>query len=122
MVAPQGGSVQVQDLAKRVLDADQPEMKQLTNWLKSWGSSVPATGGQTPGSAGAQRLDALKQVKGTAFDKQWLQDMIEHHKGELQLASAEQANGANPDSKALAIRLGSTEQGEIDEMTQLLGH
>lgn len=122
LVAQQGGSVKVADLAKRVLDADQPEVKQLTSWLGQWGSNVPATAGPAAGSTGAQRLDALKQVKGADFDKQWLAAVIEHHRGELILANTELSSGVSPDAKALATRLLSTEQSEIDEMTQQQSH
>lgn len=120
LVVPQGAGQSVQDLAKRVLDENLPEQRQLNGWLKSWGTEAPSTGGQTPGAAGAQKLDALKQLHGADFDKQWLSAMIDQHKAELQLANAEQSNGANPDAKALALRLISVNQGEIEEMSQLL--
>lgn len=122
LVTQQGGSAKVQDLAKRVLDADQPAVKQLGSWLTQWGSDVPATSGPIQGSTGAQHLDALKQAKGPDFDKLWLSTMIEQHKGELLLASTELSAGSNADAKALATRVASTEQAEIDEMTALLPH
>lgn len=121
LVAQQGGSAKVTDLAKRMLDADQPEVKQLASWLGQWGADVPAAG-PAAGSTGAQHLDALKQVKGADFDKQWLAAAIEQHRGELILANSELSSGTSPDAKALATRLLSTEQSEIDEMTQLQSH
>lgn len=120
LVASQGGSKQVADIAKRVQDTDQQEVSQLGTWLSAWGASTPSTG-QNSGDASAQTLAQLKQVHGADFDKQWLQAMIAQHTNELALAGTEQSSGANPEAKALAQRLTATDQQDIQQLTPLLG-
>ena len=44
----------------------------------------------------------LETLKGAAFDTLWLQSMIGHHQGAIEMAKAELANGQNVDAKQLA--------------------
>ena len=44
----------------------------------------------------------LESLKGAEFDTLWLQSMIGHHQGAIEMAKAEVANGENVDAKGLA--------------------
>jgi hypothetical protein len=46
--------------------------------------------------------------------------MIAHHQGAIQMAKQEQTVGVHPDAKALAGRIATSQQGEIDTMNKLL--
>jgi uncharacterized protein (DUF305 family) len=51
----------------------------------------------------------------------FLQMMIKHHEGAIQMARTEQANGQNADAIALARQIESAQTNEISVMKRLLG-
>jgi uncharacterized protein (DUF305 family) len=55
------------------------------------------------------------------FDKLWLESMISHHQGAIEMAKAEITNGDNVDAKALAKNIVTTQEAEIGRMKQMLG-
>ncbi len=73
-----------------------------------------------PGMMSGADMAKLKAATGKDFDKQFLQMMIVHHRGAIQMAQAEQAHGANPDAKALAGRIIKNQQAEIATMRKML--
>ena len=78
-------------------------MRRADNSACSLVSPHPATGAtRRKPRIGLANLTA---ATGKDFDKQFLQMMIVHHRGAIQMAQAEQAHGANPDAKALAGRI-----------------
>jgi uncharacterized protein (DUF305 family) len=135
---------QVTDLAQRIGAAQQPEIDTMTGWLREWGAEVPPAGstGAMPGMDGMdhsgmdhrgtdgmsgmagmmtpEQMGRLSQASGAEFDRMFLQSMIEHHRGALEMAEAELANGSDPRATALARTIIDTQQAEIDEMDQLL--
>ena len=50
-------------------------------------------------------MDELDQTQGTAFQEMWLEMMIEHHEGAIEMAELEVASGQNPDAIDLAERI-----------------
>jgi uncharacterized protein (DUF305 family) len=50
----------------------------------------------------------------------FLQMMIGHHKGAIEMARTELRDGVNPDAKALAQKIIDGQQAEITTMEQLL--
>ena len=63
----------------------------------------------------------LQTLKGEEFDTLWLESMISHHQGAIEMAKAEVANGQNVDVKGMAQTMVDTQQGEIGQMKQMLG-
>ena len=63
----------------------------------------------------------LASLNGAEFDTLWLQSMIGHHQGAIEMAKAEIANGENVDAIGLAKTIVDTQQAEIDQMKQMLG-
>jgi uncharacterized protein (DUF305 family) len=47
--------------------------------------------------------------------------MISHHQGALDMANTEVKNGKDPDAIAMAKKMASAQQGEIDQMVKMLG-
>jgi uncharacterized protein (DUF305 family) len=64
------------------------------------------------------RLDSLK---GASFDMLWLQSMISHHQGAIEMAKTEIADGKSADLITLAKNIVAAQQAEIDQMKQMLG-
>jgi uncharacterized protein (DUF305 family) len=123
---------QVKQLAGQVKAAQDPEIQTMTGWLTAWGkpttapSGMPgmdmggASHGAMPGMMADADMAKLKAASGKDFDKQFCTMMIAHHQGAIQMARQEQTAGANPDAKALAGRIITGQQAEIDTMNTIL--
>jgi uncharacterized protein (DUF305 family) len=77
--------------------------------------------GSMPGMMTSDDMTKLGQVKGAAFDRLWLQMMIQHHQGAVEMAKTELQQGASNEAKQLAQQIIDTQQKEIATMSQLLG-
>ncbi|MDQ0382006.1 DUF305 domain-containing protein [Amycolatopsis thermophila] len=121
---------QVKDLASRIERAQDPEIQQMQGWLTQWNaamSTMPSMSGMhmpstssMPGMMSDADMQMLEHASGAEFDKMWLQMMVEHHQGAVEMARTELANGANADAKALAQAIIDAQTAEITEMQQLL--
>ena len=66
-------------------------------------------------------MTKLGSLNGPEFDKLWLESMISHHQGAIEMAKAEIANGENVDAKRLAQTIIDTQQAELGQMKQMQG-
>ncbi|MFJ2903780.1 DUF305 domain-containing protein [Streptomyces sp. NPDC087212] len=128
LAAGRASSAQVKKLAVRIEKAQDPEIATMSGWLKAWGEQVPGTGtaahlGHTgmPGMMGEAAMDALEKASGTDFDERFLTLMVEHHRGAVEMASAERAKGAYGPATELADAIADAQSAEISEMNGLLG-
>jgi uncharacterized protein (DUF305 family) len=126
LVQGRTSNAKVLDLASRIDKAQDPEIRTMTEWLNSWGAQVHTTGmpGMDHGSdmAGMSdaEMDMLKQAKDADFDKMFLDMMIKHHQGAIDMSKAELQQGKNTDAKKLAQQIIDSQQAEITEMQALL--
>jgi uncharacterized protein (DUF305 family) len=116
----------VKQLATAVKAAQEPEIKQLTSWLTDWGKPVPTTehhghgSDEMPGIMTEDELSDLGNTTGTAFDRRWIQLMIEHHQGAIAMAKTEQTTGKYPAAITLAQQIQSAQTAEISTLQRLL--
>jgi uncharacterized protein (DUF305 family) len=134
LASQRAGSSQVKDLAARIQAAQQPEIAQMSGWLRAWNAPVPSAdspmggmgqmhngaSGAMPGMMSSDQMQQLAQSTGIAFDRMFLQKMIAHHRGAVTMARTELGEGQNPDARQLAQRIIDTQQREITEMQSLL--
>lgn len=116
---------QVKDLATRIQAAQQPEIDQMRRLLAAWG--VPANpggmgpmGGMMGGMGGMGPGQGPGMMTGTTFDRMFLQSMIVHHQGAIDMSNTELAQGSNPETRELAQKIINAQQAEINEMQTLL--
>jgi len=119
-------------LAKQIKAAQDPEIEQMTSWLKSWGQKVPGmtmsgthdmTGMNdmmTDGMMSEMDMTKLAQSTGPSFDRLWLEMMVLHHQGAVTMAKAELVDGKNSGAKTLAQNIITGQQTEIDKMNALV--
>lgn len=62
----------------------------------------------------------LEGLSGEEFDAAFLEGMIAHHQGAVEMAEAELADGENPGALALAEKIISDQEAEITEMKEML--
>ena len=130
MAQTQASDPEVTALAADIEAAQGPEIEQMSGWLTSWGEEVPATDGgamggmgtgEMPGMMTGGQMSRLGKASGADFDRMWLQMMIRHHQGAVEMAKAEQRDGRNPDAVALAKRIEAAQTAEISRMQERLG-
>jgi uncharacterized protein (DUF305 family) len=81
---------------------------------------TPMGGMPMQGMMTQEQMQQLGAQSGPGFDRMFLQMMIEHHTGAVQMAQIEQAQGLNPQAKELAGTIADDQQREIAEMQALL--
>lgn len=117
---------EVRKLAEQIEGAQDPEIATMTGWLEKWGAEPSgmdhgAMGGDMPGMMTDEDMAELKKSTGAAFDRIFMEMMIRHHKGAIEMAKTELNDGENSDAKKLAQDIIDAQQAEIDTMNDLLG-
>ena len=125
----------VQQLADDILMAQGPEIETMVDWLNEWDQPVPETmrdhanahgngsaemDSDMPGMMSAEEMEALENAPDGEFESLWLELMIQHHEGAIEMAQTEQADGEYPAAVDLAESIESSQQDEISVMQGLL--
>jgi uncharacterized protein (DUF305 family) len=114
---------EVKELAAKIKADQEQEIKTMQSWLQAWNQAAPTGNGmdhEMPGGMDEQDMEKLEAAEGAAFDKQFLQMMIGHHKGAVSMAAAEQDRGKNPEARRLAEKIESSQEAEIEQMQKIL--
>ncbi|MGI5184132.1 DUF305 domain-containing protein [Dactylosporangium sp. CA-152071] len=121
---------EVKALADRIAKAQEPEIATMSGWLTAWGEPVPSPGGMSHGDMGGmghmpgmmtdQEMQDMSKATGKDFDTMFLQMMIKHHQGAVEMAKTEQAQGQDPVAKQLAGKIAADQTAEITEMQGML--
>lgn len=131
MATEQAEGAEVEQLAEDIEAAQGPEIEQLATWLEQWGEDAPSGemdhgdmghGDESPMSGMMTREDmtALGEASGGRFDQMWLEMMIEHHMGAVEMAETQAADGEHPGAIEMADRIIETQRAEISQMQRLL--
>ncbi|MGW4233445.1 DUF305 domain-containing protein [Streptomyces sp. NPDC004980] len=120
-------SAEVRKLAADIEEAQDPEITLLSGWLTTWGEEVPAEGAMdhTTHDMGGMMTDEemteLADASGKAFDTAFMEMMIKHHEGAVEMAKTEQADGAYGPARKTAEEIITSQSSEIEQMNKLLG-
>jgi uncharacterized protein (DUF305 family) len=122
-------------LAKQIAGAQEAEIEEMTDWLKARDRTVPDRdagmdmdmgegsgfeGMMMDGMLSDDDLQRLENAEGAEFDELYLEFMLQHHEGAIDMAEAEREGGKNAQLKDLAQRIIDTQQAEIEEINALL--
>jgi uncharacterized protein (DUF305 family) len=127
MVPDRSTNTELVALAQRIAAVQQPEIDVMKVFLVQWNENPDTNSGHSghgntmAGMVDAATMTKLQASSGAEFDKLWLESMISHHQGAIDMAKAEIANGDNVDAKALAGEIVAAQEAEIGQMKQLLG-
>ena len=103
-------------LAQEIKDAQTPEIEQM----KSWGaSSMAHMGHMMDGMLSDEELSDLAAATGSSFDKLFLEGMIKHHEGAIDMAEMV-IDSKNSEVAALAKAIIEAQRAEISKMKELL--
>jgi len=120
-----GIAPQVIALAEKIKAAQGPEITLMKGWLETWGSPYESMGdmpGMDMGSGMMSEEDMarLDAATGVEASKLFLEQMIEHHNGAIEMANVQAVGGTNPDARELAKNIIKSQTAEIDEMQTML--
>ncbi len=118
ILAKNNADPEVVELAEAIKSAQGPEIEQLQGWLEDRGvdSDGHQMGGMDHGDGmmSEDNLTALETADGTEASRLFLEQMIIHHKGAVEMAQTQVDDGSNPDAVDLAQTI------EIQQMRDLL--
>jgi uncharacterized protein (DUF305 family) len=132
-------SPELLELSEQIRDTQSAEIEQMADWLQEWGQPVPETSRDhmnaeghgddegtdehhdLPGMMDDEAMEELADAGGAGFEEMWLQMMVEHHEGAIEMAETEIAEGELPDAVAMAEGIVETQQAEIEQMESMLG-
>ncbi|HRD61035.1 MAG TPA: DUF305 domain-containing protein [Nocardioides sp.] len=133
---------EVQQLADDIREAQGPEIETMSDWLQEWDEEIPETmrdhsnaghdmegmgdsmdglDSDMPGMMSGDDFDELENAPDSEFQTMWLEMMVEHHEGAVEMAQGEQDNGQYKPAVNLAAAVVETQTAEIDKMKALLG-
>lgn len=104
-------------LAQEILDAQAPEIEQM----KTWGNlNLEAHAGHTMmGMLTPAQMSALAAATGSAFDRLFLEGMIVHHEGAIQMAQMV-IQSPNAEARKLGEQIVVSQAAEIKLMQKML--
>lgn len=138
MALENASSSTVKKLATQIRKAQAPEINQMTTWLTNWGAPTTMPGSDASGMAGMDHsgmdmggmssagmmsdddMAALGKARGANFDRMWLQMMISHHRGALDMANEVLGTTTDTDVTALAKAIVKGQTAEIATMQKAL--
>lgn len=120
----------VRSMASRISDEQKPEMKGMASTLRSWGEKVPIEASNPsgsghgshddhtdmPGMATPAQLSDLRTAKGADVDRLYLDLMIAHHEGALEMCTTLGDKGADERTGELGDDISVTQTKQIDQM------
>ena len=115
----------VAELAEQVKAAQAPEIEQMDQMLADLGQDADGAmmGDGTGGHGGMMSdgdMEMLMDATGTDAARMYLEGMIEHHKGALDAAETQIADGKYPPAVELAEKIAKDQAAEIAKMEGLL--
>jgi uncharacterized protein (DUF305 family) len=129
---------EVAALTDQIRAAQAPEIEKMADWLEEWEAPVPETSRDhanahaedhgasaeldtdMPGMMSAEDMEALEKASGDEFQTMWLEMMIDHHEGAVEMAETEVEEGESDKAISLAEDIISAQEKEIATMQDLL--
>lgn len=111
-------------LASSIVQSQSAEMMQMREWQKAWGFEITSSGGHmSHGGGGAEMagdmvemMNKLKDLKGEAYDEEFLRQMILHHEQAIEMSADVETNAKRQEIKDLARDVITAQSAEIKQM------
>jgi uncharacterized protein (DUF305 family) len=118
---------EVRGLAGDLATAQAAETRTITGWLEAWGEPLAsdahpdahAAHGGLP-ALGDKEIAELARAGSAEFDTAFLNMLIGHQHGAVELARMEATSGQNPRVKELARRTDETTRGQIQQLLRMV--
>jgi uncharacterized protein (DUF305 family) len=128
LLAKSGVDPAVVELAEQIKAAQGPEIEQMEAWLDDWGMPQMNDGmvGMDHGGSGdmagmtEEDMQALEQASGAEAGDLFLEQMIVHHEGAIEMAQEVLDDGDHPGVRQLAESIITSQAVEIELMRSML--
>lgn len=123
VLANDGLDPQIAELAEQIKNAQGPEIERMLGWLDDWGVQYDADtmAGMDHGAMdGMMSAEDLTAADAAAAGGLFLEQMIMHHEGAVDMARAALKDGQNPEVLTLAQQVIDDQSAEIAVMQELL--
>ena len=123
----------VRTLAERIDRSQRDEIDLMARWLRTRGQPVPDTthlaaghddpAHRMPGMLTPMQMRSLAEARGPAFDRIFLELMIQHHEGALAMVQqllSRPGGGQDPEAYRFASDVDADQRAEIARMRTLL--
>jgi uncharacterized protein (DUF305 family) len=124
---------EMRTLARRIDVSQRDEMTAMRQWLAARGQTVPDTAmhhdmpgmqhAPMPGMLTPEEMARLAAASGAGFDRLFLQGMIRHHRGALEMVArlfATQGAAQEPETFRFASDVDADQRAEIARMERML--
>lgn len=136
-IGREGLDPRIARLAEQIRVDQTREIDTMSGWLRDWDAPVPETGFATgdghthsddpygsmggdhpdmPGMMSAGELRTLAEAPADEFDALWIQMMVAHHEGAIQMAQEVQDEGRSEDVADLAGEIESAQRAEVKDL------
>jgi uncharacterized protein (DUF305 family) len=120
LLAKEGVDPRVDAIAERIKTAQGPEIELMEGWLEDWGVEEGSAGmDHGDGMMTEADMAALGDAEAASAGRLFLEQMVVHHQGAVEMAEAALAAAENADVRALAEQVIEDQNAEIAEMQQL---
>lgn len=111
---------EIRELAEQIRAAQAPEIEQMKAWLEASNSGMTMDHDMgMDGMLSESEMTDLRNATGTDFDRLYLEGMIQHHEGAIEMADMI-VDSANAEARELAEAIISSQTAEIELMRTLL--
>ena len=119
-------------LAERIDVSQRDEIALMERWLAARGESIPARdahhhamaghGDLMPGMLTRQEMDALAAARGADFDRMFLESMIRHHEGAIEMVEELLGTGGGQEAELFVFisDVNADQTAEIKRMRAML--
>lgn len=113
---------ELKTMAQDIVSAQNKEIDDMESWQKNWG--YPASSGDSMMDHSAMGMEEdmtamteqLESLSGDAFDKKFIELMIEHHQSAIDMARPAATNAQHEEIKILAQAIITAQNQEIGQM------
>jgi uncharacterized protein (DUF305 family) len=122
VLAKDGVDPRVVAIAERIQAAQGPEIERMQSWLEDWGVDPDSAGAGMAHGDGMMTEDdmsALQEADGATAGRLFLEQMVVHHEGAVEMAQAALDDAADAEVLTLAQQVIDDQTAEIAEMRQL---
>lgn len=104
---------EIRQLAQAIIDAQQAEVAQLQAWRTSWYTDTAPTEGM------GMEMGMMEVPEGDqAFDLRFIDAMIPHHQGAIDMAHEALVNAQHPEIKQMAQAIVDAQEAEIAQLQE----
>lgn len=115
---------ELKTMAKAIISSQNTEINNMLSWQKAWG--YPETRGEMMVDHSGMNMMGdmetmtaeLKSLNGEAFDKKFIELMIEHHQSAVSMARPGAKNAGHQEVKDLTKAIIDAQSSEISQMQQ----